>query len=239
MSAQAAFYGLSSALLPESDFYKNKQKFLEVFEKEALLNRSYFNQLGRFISGELLKNSLETYSNLDYSKGKFISNLTISAYEEINQFKSDLSGKMYTHIERDIEDDGCKKIFKDEFLQGMGKLREDIKERFEKGEEQFRKDIQKDIRQFEDNTKKSLAYLKRTNIDRGFDFDFSINTDSGIDKIGLLASMGGLGFGLLNFWNPAGWILMALGLVGIVKSLWNFFSPSYKQSQQKKQWIRV
>ncbi|GAA6981471.1 hypothetical protein ID0084_08350 [Helicobacter pylori] len=57
VSAQAAFYGLSSALLPESDFYKNKQKFLEVFEKEALLNRSYFNQLGRFISGELLKNS--------------------------------------------------------------------------------------------------------------------------------------------------------------------------------------
>ncbi|GAA7166045.1 hypothetical protein ID0405_10000 [Helicobacter pylori] len=29
VSAQAAFYGLSSALLPETDFYKNKQKFLE------------------------------------------------------------------------------------------------------------------------------------------------------------------------------------------------------------------
>ncbi len=43
VSAQAAFYGLSSALLPESDFYRNKQKFLEAFEKEALLNRSYFN----------------------------------------------------------------------------------------------------------------------------------------------------------------------------------------------------
>ncbi|GAA6939051.1 hypothetical protein CHC167_05850 [Helicobacter pylori] len=29
VSAQVAFYGLSSALLLESDFYKNKQKFLE------------------------------------------------------------------------------------------------------------------------------------------------------------------------------------------------------------------
>ncbi|GAA7447887.1 hypothetical protein ID1017_02040 [Helicobacter pylori] len=57
VSAQATFYGLSSALLPESDFYKNKQKFLEVFEKEALLNRSCFNRLARFISGELLENS--------------------------------------------------------------------------------------------------------------------------------------------------------------------------------------
>ncbi|GAA6981468.1 hypothetical protein ID0084_08340 [Helicobacter pylori] len=129
----------------------------------------------------------------------------------------------------------------------MGKLRKDIKERFEKNEEQFRNDLQKDIRQFEYNTKKSLAYLKRTNTDRGFDFDFSINTDSGIDKIGLLASMGGLGFGIFgllgagaaNFWNPAGWAAIGLGLLGIVKSIWSFFSSSYKKSQQKKQWIRV
>lgn len=34
VSAQMAFYGLSSALLPESDFYKNKQKFLDFFKAE-------------------------------------------------------------------------------------------------------------------------------------------------------------------------------------------------------------
>ncbi|GAA7686410.1 hypothetical protein MMM7_08290 [Helicobacter pylori] len=33
VSAQMAFYGLSSALIPESGFYKNKQKFLEVFKE--------------------------------------------------------------------------------------------------------------------------------------------------------------------------------------------------------------
>lgn len=37
VSAQAAFYGLSSALLPETDFYKNKQKFLDFFKAEELL----------------------------------------------------------------------------------------------------------------------------------------------------------------------------------------------------------
>ncbi|MCQ2673789.1 50S ribosome-binding GTPase [Helicobacter pylori] len=43
VSAQMAFYGLASALLPESDFYKNKQKFLEVFkEEEWLLYKSRF-----------------------------------------------------------------------------------------------------------------------------------------------------------------------------------------------------
>ncbi|GAA8708942.1 hypothetical protein HpBT349_07370 [Helicobacter pylori] len=44
VSTQAAFYGLSSALLPESDFYKNKQKFLEFFKAEELLLKSQFKQ---------------------------------------------------------------------------------------------------------------------------------------------------------------------------------------------------
>ncbi len=57
VSTQMAFYGLSSALLPESDFYKNKQKFLEIFKAEELLLKSQFKQLGGFIAGELLENS--------------------------------------------------------------------------------------------------------------------------------------------------------------------------------------
>lgn len=58
VSAQMAFYGLSSALLPESDFYKNKQKFLKDFKAgESLLYKSHFKPLAEFIAEELLKNS--------------------------------------------------------------------------------------------------------------------------------------------------------------------------------------
>ncbi|GAA9378642.1 hypothetical protein TH0757_10330 [Helicobacter pylori] len=58
VSAQMAFYDLASALLPESDFYKNKQKFLDFFkEKELLLYKSRFQQLGGFITEALLENS--------------------------------------------------------------------------------------------------------------------------------------------------------------------------------------
>ncbi len=58
VSAQVAFYGLSSALLPETDFYKNKQKFLEIFkEEELLLYKCRFQQLGGFITETLLENS--------------------------------------------------------------------------------------------------------------------------------------------------------------------------------------
>lgn len=124
VSAQVAFYGLSSALLPETDFYKNKQKFLEFFKVEELLLKSHFKQLGGFIAGTLLENSRkkiiesncnkalkvieklqkaivttidrrinptikeirdklpETYSNLDRSRDKFVSNLNNSVSKE-------------------------------------------------------------------------------------------------------------------------------------------------------------
>ncbi len=58
VSTQAAFYGLAQALIPGTDFDKNKQKFLDFFkEKELLLYKSRFKPLAEFIAEELLKNS--------------------------------------------------------------------------------------------------------------------------------------------------------------------------------------
>ncbi|WP_223822822.1 GTPase [Helicobacter pylori] len=177
VSAQMAFYGLASALLPESDFYKNKQKFLDFFKAEEwLLYKSRFQQLGEFITEELLENSRakiiqsncnkalkvveqlqkaikttiekridpmikeaqehqqEAHYNLDRSTEKFILNLTNSAFYEIDQFKSDLREKMYVHINKNIEDEECKEIFKNELIQGIETLHEDIKWRFKECE---------------------------------------------------------------------------------------------------------
>lgn len=57
VSAQVAFYGLSQALIPGTDFDKNKQKFLKDFKAEELLYRSHFKPLAEFIAEELLENS--------------------------------------------------------------------------------------------------------------------------------------------------------------------------------------
>nr|WP_205253911.1 hypothetical protein [Helicobacter pylori] len=51
-----AFYGLSQALIPETDFDKKKQKFLKDFKAEELLYKSHFKPLAEFIAEELLKN---------------------------------------------------------------------------------------------------------------------------------------------------------------------------------------
>lgn len=282
VSAQAAFYGLSSALLPESDFYKNKQKFLEIFKvEELLLYKSYFKQLGEFIAGELLENSRkkiiesncnkalkvieklqkaivttidrrinptikeikdklpETYSNLDHSRDKFVSKLKNSVFDAIDRFESDLREEMYAHIDRGIENKECEEIYENKREQGIRELSRTIEGLVKKCEEQFRKDIIEDIEQFEERIKDSLVMLNRINIDSGFDPNFNIH--SGIDKLGLFSSIGGLALLLAvpvlgEFALAAG---IVLGAIGIVKSVWSWFSSDYKKSQQKKKWIRI
>lgn len=77
--------------------------------------------------------------------------------------------------------------------------------------------------------------LDRINIDSGFEFSFNI--DSGINKIGLFASIGGLALLLAapvlgEFALIAG---LGLGAIAIVKSVWSFFDSDYKKSQQRKE----
>ncbi len=281
VSAQMAFYGLASALLLESDFYKNKQKFLDFFKAEEwLLYKSHFKPLVEFITEELLKNlrakiiqsncnkalkvveqlqkaikitiekwidpmikeaqehQQEARYNLDRSTEKFILNLTNSAFYEIDQFKSDLREKMYAHINKNIEDEECKEIFKNELIQGIETLHEDIKWRFRECEKRFDGEIKEAIKQLEYRIKDSLAMLEHISIDRGFNLNF--DTDSGIDGTKLATSIGGLGLlGIFNAWNPMGWLALTAGiitgLVGIARSIWSFFSSRYKRSQQKKE----
>ncbi|EJC50635.1 hypothetical protein HPHPP30_1354 [Helicobacter pylori Hp P-30] len=187
---------------------------------------------------EAQEHQQEARYNLDRSTEKFILNLTNSAFYEIDQFKSDLREKMYVHIERKIEDEECKEIFKNELKQRETKLIENIERRFKECEERFRGSIGKNIEQFEERIKDSLIMLERINIDSGFDFSFNI--DSGIDGFALGASIVGLVVvGIVNIWNPVGWVELSIAvlvsLVAAVKASWNVFDSDYKKSQQRKE----
>ncbi len=218
----------------------NCNKALKVIEK---LQKAITTTIDRQINPAIkkLKDAQpEARDNLDRSGDKFVSNLRKSAFGAIERFKTDFRIEMHVHIDDGIEDDECKVMFKHELQKGMEKLAEDMKKQFEKDEQQFYKDTQKDAKQFEERIKDSLAMLNHINIDSGFDFELNLNIPSGIDKLGLFASIGGLVIlGLVNIWNPMGWIELGLagllGLVGIVKSVWSFFDSDYKKSQQKKE----
>ncbi|MFP6040680.1 apolipoL family protein [Helicobacter pylori] len=172
---------------------------------------------------------------MDRSKEKYISNLTNSAFIEVERFKSDFREEMHAHIERDIENDELKTMFDYELQKGMEKSGENIKWRSNECKERFIEKMKKDIEQFEERLKDSLIILDRTNIDSGFDFSFNI--DICIDKIGLFASIGGL---ILLLATPVvGWFALfeglVLGAIGIFKSVWSFFDSDYKKSQQRKE----
>ncbi|WRB41002.1 50S ribosome-binding GTPase [Helicobacter pylori] len=280
VSAQVAFYGLSQALIPGTDFYEKKQKFLKDFKAGELLYQSHFKPLGEFIAEELLENSRkkiiesncnkalkaieklqeaikttidrqidptireiknhhqEVCDNLDYSKEKYILNLTNSAFYEIDQFKSDLREKMYAHINKNIEDEKCKEILKNELKQRETKLIENIERRFKECGERFDEEIKEAIKQLEYRIKDSLAMLERISIDSGnFNFNTDFNMDSGIDTIGLFSSIGGLAL-LLMTPIVGEFVLIAgvgLAFVGIGKAVWSFFDSDYKKSQQRKE----
>lgn len=154
--------------------------------------------------------------------------------EEKERFKVGFREEMHAHIDDDIGNEECKIMFKHELQKGTEKLRENIGRCFNECKERFIEEIKKDIEQFEERIKDSLVMLDRINIDSGFDFNFNI--DSGINKIGLFASIGGLA--LLFMMPILGEIALigglVLGAIGIVKSVWSFFDSDYKKSQQKK-----
>lgn len=142
---------------------------------------------------------------------------------------------MHARIERDIENDELKTMFKHELQKGMEKSGENIKRRFNECKERFIEEIKKDIEQFEERIKDSLITLDRINIDSGFDFSFNIN--SGFNKIGLLSSIGGLVALLMTpvLGEFALFGGLVLGAIGIFKSVWSFFDSDYKKSQQRKE----
>ncbi len=279
VSAQVAFYGLSQALIPETDFDEKKQKFLEIFKvEELLLYKSHFKQLVEFIAEELFKNShakiiqsncnkalkvveelqkaietmiekqidptikemqehqQEARFNLDRSKEKFISGLEKSAANKIHQFESDFRIEMHERIERGIGNGECKEIFDNELKQRNTKLIENIERRFKECEEQFHGSIGKNIEEFKERVKDSLAIIERIGISNLIP-NSNFNMDSGIDKIGLFASIGGLVLLLITpivgeFVLIAG---VSLVFVAIGKSIWSFFDSDYKKSQQRKE----
>ncbi len=97
---------------------------------------------------------------------------------------------MYECIEKDIENKECEEIFENEREQGMKELDRTIKGLVKKCEKQFSKDIKKEIGQFEERIKDFLVMLNHINLDSVSDLIFNIA--SGINKLGLFSSIGGL-----------------------------------------------
>ncbi|WP_041202368.1 Rab family GTPase [Helicobacter pylori] len=235
VSAQAAFYGLSSALLPESDFYKNKQKFLAIFKAEELLLKSHFKQLGKFIAEALLENSRKKIIESNCNKAlkvieklqkaivttierqidptiKEIKDKQLEARYKLDRsrdkFVSNLTNSVFGTIER-FESDLREKMYEhiDDDIED-DKCKVMFKHELQKGMEKLGKNIKKRFKQDEEQFSKDIKEDIEQFEERIKDSLVMlnrINLDSGFDP---------------NFNIPSGInILNTLGLLSSIASL--------------------
>ncbi|GAA8240220.1 hypothetical protein BTM344_10360 [Helicobacter pylori] len=144
VSTQAAFYGLSSALLPETDFYKNKQKFLEIFKaEELLLYKSSFKQLGEFIAETLLENSRKKIIESNCNKAlkvieKLQKAIAITIDREMDPTIKEIRDKLpetYSNLDRSRDKfvSKLKNSIFDEIDQFQSDFRREMYERIDRG----------------------------------------------------------------------------------------------------------
>ncbi|MGL2413838.1 hypothetical protein ACOWL6_07095 [Helicobacter pylori] len=94
VSVQVAFYGLSQALILETDFDKNKQKFLKDFKAGGLLYQSHFKPLAKFIAEELLENS----------RAKIIQSNCNKALKVVEELQNTIKTTIYRQIDPTIRE---------------------------------------------------------------------------------------------------------------------------------------
>ncbi|GAA8152970.1 hypothetical protein HpBT121_11030 [Helicobacter pylori] len=144
VSTQAAFYDLSSALLPETDFYKNKQKFLEIFKaEELLLYKSSFKQLDEFIAETLLENSRKKIIESNCNKAlkvieKLQKAIAITIDREMDPTIKEIRDKLpetYSNLDRSRDKfvSKLKNSIFDEIDQFQSDFRREMYERIDRG----------------------------------------------------------------------------------------------------------
>lgn len=199
--------------------------------KISLINlwNSYksFDETARKIADQ----NKHTISSIDQLLEQFKGTLDAIKSREIRKFSLEVENQVYDQIEKNISNDEFKDLLKQTLEKEAHNLESSLQRSVRNDIDEFTKEIKNITKRASEHLKDIMAAQeRRRNIG---DFDISINIDNGI-KVWNLVTVG-IGAVLLLVSNPAG---MALGiatlLVGLLKSVWGYFSPSYKQSQQRK-----
>lgn len=164
------------------------------------------------------------------------SRLSNAGEQAIGEFEDAVRNRVYDSIDDDISNDDFKEALEQALQSEQSALQEKLPTALDKQVEQFQKNVSEIVQRFEAHAKDLLAGYSQIGKARlAGDFSLNVNIDNGINVVGLLASLAG---GAVLFWNPAGWVLMSIGvatlLVGLAKAVWSFFDSDYKKGQQRK-----
>ena len=214
----------------------NAKKLSSVIDKTALEIQQQNNILNN-LRETLERNSENTESNLDSvltrMKNKFRTELDYS----LDEFEQNLRASVYTEIDRYIDNTEFKQVFESKYEEYSEILSSNLQTRFEGINEEFKSEVKRTLEEH-NKTRQELikTYNIRYSIEEKFDFNFEVK--SGINKTGLIISVGSAIAGIiLAMSNPAGWIVIGLailsGIISIFKSIWGFFDNDYRAGQQR------
>lgn len=165
----------------------------------------------------------------------------------LDSFETATRNKAYAYIESDVKDS--------EFKERVGVI---LKEESEHLSQTLGGEITTHMEAFQQEVVTNLKNFKRRvdvvemDYQKAFYWDGhtqqDLRTDSGIDGWGLVGALAGAGgvwafIATTNFWNPLGWTVIIAGVLGAllagIKSVFKFFSKSYKQAEQRKAFDRA
>lgn len=231
---------------------ENKLKQHIVGDIPAKIKRSNFNKVKVLLDDsrvDLIKIH-ETYEHYeqDLNKKIALANQSIRGYFNdfemavkgqsesiIGEFQRKCRNEIYDYIDKDVSNDDFKSKFNRVLENQSHTLELQLKEMIERHSKELEENIMKTqkelIHQVNALGNEYQQYSKFNN-DRIL-LDFKI--DNGINMMGLFGSVVS---GILLWWNPAGWAIMAVSALGLlfsfVKAVWGFFSSDYKKEQQRK-----
>ncbi|MCR6573610.1 GTPase [Campylobacter insulaenigrae] len=215
----------------------NYNKALKVVEKLMqnidVINKQYIKPLLQDF-----QNIQETTSkDLDLSVKNFILDLENDSNLQIEKFQTNTRSKMYKIIEQDITDAEFKDYFEEEIQKQINFLTQNMDKCFKSLTIEFESKLQKILQKFQEKLEIGMENNFKANSNK---IPLNINIDSGLDKIALFGSLGGMVGGMVVAFTTftGGWGLLALavisGLIGVFKSIRKMFDKNYKRSQQKK-----
>lgn len=214
----------------------NYKKVYSVID-ETTIKIQEQNRILNIVKEALIRNSDNTASNLDSvligMKSKFRTELDHS----LDEFEQNLRASVYGEIDRCIDNTEFKQIFESKYEEYSEKLSSNLQTRFETLNEEFVSEVKNTLEKH-NKTREELieTYNTRYSIDKKF--DFKLNLKSGINKTGLIISIGTTIAGIIMAMsNPAGWIVIGLailgGIISLIKSVWGFFDNDYRAGQQR------
>ncbi|MCQ3008554.1 hypothetical protein NLO93_26660 [Pseudomonas savastanoi] len=164
------------------------------------------------------------------------SRLSNAGEQAIGEFEDSVRNRVYERIDDNISNDDFKAVLERVFTSEQSALQEKLPGTLDKQLDLFKKNVSEIVERFESHAKDLLAGYSQIGKARlAGDFSLNVNTDNGINAVGLLATLAG---GAALIWNPVGWVLMTLGavtlLISLAKALWSFFDDDYKKGQQRE-----